>query len=850
MTALRHIPVAVRAKGRIIVLAVLGVIAIFRTASGETDPRGVTLGFVAVGGDAGIALSAALNDLVQEHLVGLVAERVKAEDPTIFSVLVRHYNLPSWIVLNPLINGLCDQNPHVCSVSGGKSVWRLTSSDLEAAPSSACNPVDISALPNSNVVCLPDVNITIDKILLARRFKEGEGTSVPVVVTEFTRGCDSFDQPCQVRILGNNPRQTEAWAAAVAATTKSGKITGGGQAPWWSHLSGTVTLPAAAFYMALPPQSDLGLLDRLCAGLKAAESEGHSAIRKERQYLGGTKSDSTGVIKTHCEQTLADERRSRSRGGIPQSMVTRVAISEEQLKKERDLWLQEMAWDSKQFISTHNLLVGVWDGRVSQSPLEFRRSGRHKFSIQDGAPKNDDEFPDGSALAWIDPSPLKSAQDKGPCGMLAAARSPDNSEAPTDHATALAAMLVGTDGLIPDALLWMHQWDPERLRNSSPETKSQWFLTYVSEANGLLDPLKLAKIANLSCAPPLDDKGNDEGVGAQQVIGSLVRELSSQRVDALPYAVAVAAGNRELAGYSEDARADGQAQGYAALARRSPTNGFISVVGLSPDGKDVLQCGNLRTLVRRIAPEEPKADDYLTKYCGFATPTGSEDPEMERPLVVYGPAYDVGAIGVGWGPIGRDGAPALMWGSSFAAPYVTALIAEIYGRARSLSIPYNDVAANLVADRVRFTADALGSTSKFGRVNAARAYHFWEDVIEVSESDPPTAAAGVQRNCAKPIQVSDRPQDERHLAVVEPGATADSIAFSKVLRLRKVDDSAGNKSSTYEAIVREGGMLKIRKVSGDVHLPVICPTDGKYVALNLTDLDSVTPCSFKGKCRR
>ena|SRR5713226_2802422 len=104
------------------------------------------------------------------------------------------------------------------------------------------------------------------------------------------------------------------------------------------------------------------------------------------------------------------------------------------------------------------------------------------------------------------------------------------------------------------------------------------------------------------------------------------------------------------------------------FARTPQTSGFISVVGLSPDGKDILKCKHIHNLAKELALSvSPKPDDSVSEYCGFRSDQAEE--EAERPLVVFGKAYDVAAIGLGVAPTAPEGDVMLKWGSSFAAPY-------------------------------------------------------------------------------------------------------------------------------------------------------------------------------------
>ena len=772
----------------------------------------ISLSFVVIGGDAGIPFSAALLNLINTNGVLLAAEPVLSEDGVV-SLLQRRYKLPSWVDLSPLVDGLCGMNPQACTVSKGKAFWHLNQGapTLKAGPCGSQQKVSPGS-SQGTYICVPDVTVTQDVSLIARRFSgPRDAEELPAVVTTLTRGCDQFDVSCQYLILDNNTRQLQSWAVAKQTLPKSPKSSSlpSKTTDWWKLLSGTVTIPAAYITVNLPVQKDYAALMRQCDSLKQSVSVADSAVRALRPYLRGK--GSTGIILTRCGSKI---RHAMGIGGSAEGLVSGLVISPDEFKKREQVWRKKMGWDET-VKPAKDLIIGVWDGPLSISITGFKRPDWERLHLLRNDSGDDPSFPGGSAVAWLGPKQASSGE-RGACGSKTDGAPPLTD--PTQHGNIVGSMLIGQGGLVPDVHIWSYRWDQDYLITpDSPSSKWMVLQTMVEEIVDTLAPIQeIPAIANLSCAPSLDDRGQDTHHSVFDFSQDLVRSVNRQNVDTVAYAIAVAAGNRDGTLYPTYPLQEDDARGYGALSRSPTTAGFISVVGLGPSGKDVLKCKDLRSLAHELAPSlasQPMAGGepaYFAADCPMLDADGNQ--RDDNPIVLYGPAYDVEAIGMGGTSDGSSGNAFLTWGSSYAAPYVTALIADIYSETKRRGIAYVDASAKLVADRIRFTTDK-SNLSKFGRINAARAFHFWDDQIELVHDDPARLTAGEiqEQQCsgrhdaqpqvgAGPFHLDVEDGGEPALKFHGPSKAGETIIFNEIVRLRRV--KAPDSGPLFQAIYR------------------------------------------------
>jgi hypothetical protein len=802
------------------------------------------LGFKVIGGDAGIPLSAALVSLNDAKVLEFRPERaLKHEGPD--AVLRRAYSLPRWVDLKSLVNALCEANPHVCARKP-IAIWNLQDGPEKNLTEADCAPHE-GKPPNlpSNYLCIPDIRIDNNTTYITRRFaNRSEAMNLPKIVTQNTRACDTFDYYCQSIILQRNPRQIEAWHHVEGAshTTDGFLASNGSVIRWWESLSGTVTVPTGSLTTVVRQASTLAEGEQICTKIEDAVSAGDVALRKARPRLGPG-SESTGVISTACRDAIVSEIKP---GAKAQSSLARLSVDETTRDGLVAEWRSAMHWDNTREAGD-GLIVGVWDGEVALVPSFARDAAQFpQLTWKTNSIRGANTLPTGSAVAWIDPFPF-SNPPTSPCGERVDYPGPA-------HATLIAGMLAGTkEGFAPRVRLWNYIWDARRIVNdadNSPRYSLGWFRKNVVEGETLLQPLKAPFIANLSCGSTSSDP--EDGRRLSLAMSGRV-SLNGQTADVIPYAVSVAAGNRGP-GEADEPLQD--PIGYPWLARQSTTAGFLSVVGLSPRADDILRCKHIQNLVARLSQRGTDVSNTFTNQAideAGTCPVVRNDAateEEDEPLVRYGPAFDVGAIGLAVGPTEVANKWAVMWGSSFAAPYVAALMADIVSKARRKGASYYPaLAANLVADRIRFTSDALDNVSMFGVINAERALTFESDIVKVAPPQDPTNLSPDQQAIKQCIDNGGSVELDRQATDVPLpvwGQDIDRVPLSRVLRLRRNNEKL-------EAILRSKDMLVIRQIDGrDIEIPLLCrkvaaPNAGK-IKLFLVHLGSFTRCSFVPNC--
>ncbi len=809
----------------------------------QEEPQPIDLGFSVVGGDASIPLAAALLHLARNKAVPLRPELVlRSEVP---GVLLRdRYGLPSWFDLSQLSDALCEPvNSHVCERSkpNGRPVWRWTLDPKQPPPADACMDKSKAAANNQrNFICIPDVTITQNITIITRRFTDPkESIRIPTIVTRITRGCETFDHVCQIRILERNPRQPQAWLRAQKSDLFAPAEVGDGER-WWEELSGVVALPAALLSVAVAPVSEKINADDRCSSIEAAVRAGNAELRRARPHLGPGDGP-TGNIFTSCRESI----RASLHAGDRAQFLAQIPISQDAVGSQIAALRSTMRFPDAQPPSGARL-IGVWDGEVTRnrSGLERPIDAAPKWQYRSEAETRQDqhELVAGNAVAWLDRFPPRYGRSPlGPCGDAAV---------PNDHGTVIAEMLVHSrNGLVPNSRVWSHVWDSRRIvrdRDADPVKSLDWLMSNVADARSIIRPLHAPRVANLSCAPTSLEQ-------VQQFLWLIAgRPTSGQPAQLAPFVVAVAAGNRSRRNdpSQPDTPMD-EPSGYASLSRRSETAGFISVVGLAPEGKDILRCTHIQTLIQAW-PGRTQSPEAISEFCP-ATVDGDRSAENE-PLVLYGPAFDVGAVGIGIGSDGAGSGQVMMWGSSFAAPYVTALAAQIVAKTVELGLRLDEAAANLVADRIRFTADRLDSNyAKFGRINATRALDLQRDRIELAEgnpSDPPSPEQALTTLCenAGGRIVLDNSRSQGITLPEAGGNGLNELPFRYVQRLRRIQ------GSVYEAIVRAkpGDALVIKLVDASlVRLPLRCqvsagwPGPASGFQASLGQLDNFTRCSWR-----
>ncbi|WP_419898220.1 S8 family serine peptidase [Roseomonas sp. USHLN139] len=806
------------------------------------------LGFTVIGEDGGIALVFAISDLMARDAVRMRPELILRQDANLNGLLRRIYSLPAWVNPSVLETQLCSINDHICRSNRSRTAWNWAegaSADLSHDQCTEANR-KVQRLPR-NYICIPDIVIGQDTTFVARSFSASEAPGLDRVVLNNTRGCVEFDRICQVRILERNPDQGEAWLRAERGILFSPGSSSSGN--WWAAVRGPVTLPAALLGARITPSDPHADLRTQCASIERAVVAGDIALRRERPQLGRER---TRLISTVCQSIVNTASQPSARP--EQASLSYVRVNNETRQMLSDEWRQAMGWPIG---AAHpaTTLVGVWDGPVALQSSLSRTSVGYLADLPRATLGNRVyRFPQDSAVLWIDDHPGHlTPAPTGPCGES----TPDGLSI-YDHGTLITGMLAsGTYGLLPNGRIWSHVFSTARVRSPehNPRAEFEFISKYHQSFPNYLQTVGSPRVVNLSCgAPPSDD-----GSQLSQAIAG--RPTNASPVGLAPFVVAVAAGNRNLRDEGLVPLGIGDAGGYAHLARSPPTAGFISVVAMGSE-RDVLTCGHVQELLRQIEKQQPgnlsPTTPNFQEFCRSPMRPGADD-DRQQFLALYGEAFDVGAIGFGIGPAGAEPeALNLMWGSSFAAPYVAGLAAQIIGDAtRDIRVSARMVAANLVADRIRFTAEYLESgAARFGRIHAERALGFQTDRIELRRS-PEDAEVWRDdlnlRSAAACLEQGGHLRLRRDKALTLPlldaagSGSGLSIQIATVQRLRRLPDLTG-----IQAINRtgRGAGLEIFSVDGrDIMLQLHCIKQGQPpspVVLPMLYVQDFTRCSFVG----
>ena len=823
----------------------------------EERSSDTAMGFIAVGGESGLGLSEVLKQLATSETVRLRREVVKAQQAPIAAVRAS-YGLPAWVDLSGLMDFLCEYNRGVCSRTKGETVWRVQAGGLADVPSFACGG---SRQPNAppTFICIPDVTMSAGTTFTSRVFGSSrEAAAIPSIIASNTKGCATFDIYCQRLILGRNSTQTAAWKSAQAAGLYGESPDALKILPWWTELSGRVVLPTAFISAVLPRAATSPSQEKTCDAIEKAVKDADKEIRAKRQLK-----EWSYIVATDCTTVLINRASaaSQARGIQSHALVTPQFRNELMDRFHRTMNLETFGGPT----SGHPM-IGVWDG-IIESGLDLLRESFPALT-NNKVSWGDYSLGDNTVVSWVDLFPTKffDKPSGGPCGEIRL----DSHEA--DHGTVVASIIAGLKGgLLPGARLWAHQWDRRRFefgREFGPQDSMSWFNKNVAESRFLgLSP----HVFNLSCGVAYTVRDEEDSWQ------SLKAHLIGPKVDAIvraPYVGAVAAGNRR---YNQDPAfvampAPGSITvglgggGFPFLARQYQTAGFISVVGLSLNGGSALQCRDIQELLEEIASLNANRTDptksgvgdgvagagesRITDFCPISR---TSDPDAARiPLVVSGKAFDVGAVGIGVGITQAEDGPVVMWGSSFAAPYVTALAGELVEKIAKKAPDQPPPEANLVADRIRFTADRIGDIVLYGRINGRRALSFETDQFEWSQE---ADGSSFIKDCIDHSGQVGLDSDNKSRSMALSLSDNTLLKLDDVLRLRATDEA-----NIYEVMYRNSkyqfgpSVIVATLPSGAVQLPVQCagrPDKPKYAgSVQLQALQSFTRCSFGvGGCK-
>jgi hypothetical protein len=807
------------------------------------------MGFRLVGGASGPAFFAAIDDLASNKDIGLIPVRIDRGDGPI-AAMQRAYHLPGWMTIPVLGTDLCIvANAHVCYMHDDKQHWLLRPSESDV-PKDACRRTR-SRAARSNFICVPDIEVRPPStVFVTRRFTPEEAQGTPQVVTQNTRGCEAFNRRCQIQILTRNTRQSDAWKSADA----SGVLTSNNaKSDWWIHLTGTVTLPAITFDVVVN-SSDPSLPEiTKCLDIQHSVEVADFQIRRSGSPGLRPGSDATTVISADCYLTnLTSDAPSRAQSfGGPIQVPSPLGVQLEHQWRSIMHW--SIATEKMNGADGEGMMVGVWDGSIAENRSTFVRDKTtfFQFKAKKGADAGANVFTEGNVISWIDSVPKTLGEPpKGPCGAYVEYTA-------KSHATVIAGMMSGDrEGVTKKSRLWVHEWTSDRIQgNLGPAKSLAWFTQNVADGDKIFEVIYSPYVANLSC-----DASDDRYVEALKRDVAGVSQ-SKQSQDVAPYVVSVAAGNRETDAFlfnAPDAHV-----GYASLARDPVTAGFISVVALGPAGDDVLRCRDIRSLLNTVLRNNALLGKPISDWCPAAN--SSDSTKDSEPLVKFGAAFDVAAIGLGVGPALDSDDAVVMWGSSFAAPRVATLALQILSKTHLYQVLLPGVRASAVADRIRFTTDKLnGSIALYGVINAERALGFENDIVEIISPEDPENQSWEQ-SLEKPwvntclrnngvVRISRA--NQRNFNYPLDGKAEASLNLGDIFRLRRDDPSA---PGLFEAMLISGKDppgSPIKKVNlGGRMIPVECslPTGSKVklkqsIPMPSNYIRSVTKCSFVKDC--
>jgi hypothetical protein len=261
-------------------------------------------------------------------------------------------------------------------------------------------------------------------------------------------------------------------------------------------------------------------------------------------------------------------------------------------------------------------------------------------------------------------------------------------------------------------------------------------------------------------------------------------------------------------------------------------------------------------LLKKVIPDkDPQRDDEISETCPGVNNT--DQSRSGEPQVLFGEGFDVGAIGFGLGPTMRGEGAILMWGSSFAAPRVTALALQIISKTRARGIRLDLVPAAEVADRIRFTTDKLSGVARYGVINAFRALGFERDIVKLVDSVQESEDRRWATSCENAngfLEINRDLEQKTHLhksGGKSQSKSPETISLHDIFRLRRVSDT----DDLFEVMLRSGidpvgTPPRKLNLSGEF-IPLRC-VDGKIPhkdnLMPASYIKDVTRCSFSSKC--
>jgi hypothetical protein len=242
---------------------------------------------------------------------------------------------------------------------------------------------------------------------------------------------------------------------------------------------------------------------------------------------------------------------------------------------------------------------------------------------------------------------------------------------------------------------------------------------------------------------------------------------------------------------------------WANIADRPPRN-LISVVALNRSGTDLLM--------------GPKG----------------------RPATNFGQAFDVSAVGETYSTLHGNWL-GVQRGSSFAAPYVSGLASLLISKLKAIGWEYRIAD---VKERILATADRnppLDRTSRFGRINFARAIDFEQDVIMLK----PSGAKPCDESC-RITGMLDRSVFPDEIRLVRSGQMVEKIWLKNIRRV--IYEPTGWYTIYHIANNRLAQIRQVQWESPDREL-FLSMSPGRIKGVKLGEIRDLTTCSFLPFCR-
>lgn len=290
--------------------------------------------------------------------------------------------------------------------------------------------------------------------------------------------------------------------------------------------------------------------------------------------------------------------------------------------------------------------------------------------------------------------------------------------------------------------------------------------------------------------------------------------------------------------YEESATDTQNTLHHILLAPDGNNANYLFVVAAGNDGKTFSGTGPCNVIPACWSQEEPADENTIVSVVALDRTGKKLLKESNR-----GAAFDVAAIGETSGAVYGD-AIADGSGTSFAAPYVSALASLLYQRLDRTSPKINPMRAK---HRILFTStfiDGLESEVRFGRIDYRRALDFEDDVLIMRNSAcaaPPCRMSGdVLRTGTIHFDVAYDLQGVRY-----EGLTFD---MSEVKRMQANIIATGE--TRFWVVVRKNRLLQ-RYHNVRIDNSAISFTErgnNSNKKISVADIDDYTSCSFRKHC--